>query len=129
MKTIVVTLLIILTACGVKAQQIQMHESFKQDKELKEAFLKFDLSTFMSDKTTFIFDTIEKDVTNKELANLMRDYIKIPKNGQIKKASETNNGYIQTFGVYKGEDAIYYVRFTLNPLNSKLEEVTVEKNN
>jgi hypothetical protein len=49
-------------------------------------------------------------------------------NTVLKKASETNNGYVQSFGLYKGDDALYYVRFNLNPLSGKLEEVVVEKN-
>jgi hypothetical protein len=130
MKKILIAALASFILFSAKAQQIQMHESFKQDKELKDAFLKFDLTPFMSDKANFVFDTIEREVsTNKELVSLIKDYIRIPKNAQIKKASETNNGYIQTFGIYKGDDALYYVRFTLSPLTSKLEEVSVEKNN
>jgi hypothetical protein len=130
MKKILIVAFALFAFLGANAQQIQMHESFKQDKELKDAFMKFDLTPFLQDKANFVFDTIEREVsTNKELVSLIKDYIKIPKSSEIRKASETNNGYIQTFGIYKGDDALYYVRFTLSPITSKLEEVTVEKNN
>jgi hypothetical protein len=59
----------------------------------------------------------------------MRRHIRLPKNSQINKASETNNGYVQTYGIYKNDEAIYYVRLSMNQLSGKLEEVFVERNN
>ncbi len=119
-----------LTFLSTFAQtQMREYDSFKEEKELKSAFLKFDMSTFAQDNVVFVCDTIEKEVKPAELNKLMKSYINIPKNSQVKKASETNNGWIQTFGVYKGEDAIMYVRFTISPVTGKLEEVNVEKNN
>lgn len=112
------------------AQAQEMHDAFKQDAELKEAFMKLDMSIFMSEPVNFICDTIDKTVSNvTSLNNLMRQNILFPKNTQVKKASETNNGYVQTFGIYKNDDAIMYVRFTLNAETGKLEEVVVERNN
>lgn len=124
------TILSALTFLSTFAQtQMREYDSFKEEKELKSAFLKFDMTTFTQDKVVFVCDTIEKEVKPAELNSLMKSYINIPKNSQVKKASETNNGWIQTFGVYKGEDAIMYVRFTISPVTGKLEEVNVEKNN
>ncbi len=128
MKKIILSVSILFFCLASQAQS-QLHESFNKEKELKEAFVKFDMSSFFSEKTNFICDTIEKEVNVNELNLLMKTHIPMPKNTQIRKASETNNGYIQTFGIYKGDDALYYIRFTLSPLNSKLEEVSVEKNN
>jgi hypothetical protein len=128
MKKIVISVSILFFCLASQAQS-QLHESFNKEKELKEAFVKFDMSSFFSEKTSFVCDTIEKEVNVTELNLLMKTYIPMPKNTQVRKASETNNGYIQTFGIYKGDDALYYIRFTLSPLNSKLEEVSVEKNN
>jgi len=105
------------------------HESFKKDAELKEAFLKLDMSAFMSEQVNFICDTIDKTPKTVDALNtLMKSTILFPKNTVVRKASETNNGYVQTFGIYtKTDDALMYVRFTLNPLTGKLEEVQVEK--
>lgn len=129
MKKLIATALVAFAVMGAKAQQLQLHESFQNEPALKAAFLSFDMSSFVEEKTSFVCDTIEKEVNKAELNAMMKQYIKLPKNSQVRKASETNNGYIQTYGIYKGDDAVYYVRFTLNPLSSKLEEVTVEKNN
>ena len=133
MKKIILTISILFAFAGVKAQLVEhseneLHESFQHDKELKAAFLKFDLTPFISDKTNFKIDTVEKVVNAKDLNNLMKEYILVPKNAQIRKASESNNGYTQTYGVYKGDDALTYVRFTLSQLDGSLQEVSVEKN-
>ena len=106
------------------------HESFKKDAELKEAFLKLDMTSFMETEVNFICDTIDKTPHSAAALNaLMKTHIIFPKNTVVKKASETNNGYVQSFGIYnKTDDALMYVRFTLNPVSGKLEEVLVEKN-
>jgi len=129
MKKLLLSALAIIATTVVFAQT-QQHESFKKDKELQEALLKFDLREFMDAPVNFVFDTLERQVTSAELTKLMKTYISTPKNTAFRKASETNNGYVQSFGLYtKDDDVLYYVRFTLNPLTSKLEEVVVEKNN
>jgi hypothetical protein len=119
--------LLLFLPYGLSAQQ--EHESFKQDAELKNALLKLDMTPFFEEPVNFVCDTIDKTPkTAFSLNTLMRTYIVFPKNTEVKKASETNNGYIQSFGIYKGDDALMYIRFTLNPLSGKLEEVMVEKN-
>lgn len=125
LKTILFTLICTLTFSAFAQAQ---HESFKQDKELEKAFIQKNFNQFISEPVTFIFDTLERQVTSAQLTDLMNTYVPKIKNTVIKKASETNNGYVQSFGMYKGDDALYYVRFTLNPLSGKLEEVVVEKN-
>ncbi len=87
------------------------------------------MTAFAQDNVVFVCDTIERQVKPSELNDLMRTHVRFPRNTQIKKASETNNGWVQTFGIYKDDDAIMYIRFTINPDNEKLEEVNVEKNN
>jgi hypothetical protein len=123
----ILTLIIAFGSVTLMAQA--QHEAFKQDKELEAAFLQKNLSAFIDEPVTFIFDTLERQVNAVELQQLMKTYVPTVKNSVIRKASETNNGFVQSFGLYKGDDALYYVRFTLNPLTSKLEEVVVEKNN
>lgn len=131
MKILAMKLALVMLFCNSIFAQTQMKEydSFKKEHELKTAFLKFDMTAFAQDNVVFVCDTIERQVKPAELNDLMKTHVRIPKNTQIKKASETNNGWVQTFGVYKGDDALIYVRFTLNPDTEKLEEVSVEKNN
>lgn len=133
MKKFFLSLIVSFVFISAKAQlnehsENELHESFQQDKELKAAVLKFDLTLFINDKTNFIVDTIEKIVNAKDLNRLMKEYIPLPKNSQIRKASESNNGYTQTYGVYKGDDALTYVRFTFSQETGILQEVAVEKN-
>ena len=133
MKKFISTIIVSLLFFGAKAQlnehsESELHESFQRDKELKAAVLKFDLSIFINDKTNFVVDTIEQMVNSKDLNKLMKEFIPLPKNSQIRKASESNNGYTQTFGVYKGDDALTYVRFTFSQETGALQEVSVEKN-
>jgi hypothetical protein len=120
---------LVLVFASLTAMAQAQHEAFKKDKELEAAFVQKDLSAFIDQPVTFVFDTLERQVNSAELQKMMKTYVPNVKNGVIKKASETNNGYVQSFGIYKDEDALYYVRFTLNPLSGKLEEVAVEKNN
>ncbi|MES2780101.1 MAG: hypothetical protein V4651_09430 [Bacteroidota bacterium] len=105
------------------------HEAFAKDKELHTGLLAYDLKEFVDEPVLFTCDTVEKKANAAQLAALMRTHLPVLKNTVIKKASETNNGYVQSFGMYQGDDALYYVRFTLNPLSGKLEEVVIEKNN
>jgi hypothetical protein len=128
MKKILLYTIALMASCTVFAQA--QHEAFKKDKELQDALLKKDMQEFMAEPVSFVFDTLEVQVNAVELSKLMKTYIPIIKNTAFKKASETNNGYVQSFGLYnKEEDALFYVRFTLNPLSGKLEEVMIEKNN
>lgn len=131
MKRLAMNLALVLLLSNITLAQTQMKEydSFKKENELKAAFLKFDMAAFTQDNVVFVCDTIERQVKPSELNELMKTYVRIPRNTQIKKASETNNGWVQTFGIYKGDDAIMYIRFTINPDTEKLEEVNVEKNN
>ncbi|MFI5221199.1 MAG: hypothetical protein ACHQK8_02655, partial [Bacteroidia bacterium] len=95
---------------------------------LRAAFLRFDMTPFVKGPINFVCDTVQQTVEVKELNRLIRRHVKIPRNAQILKASESNNGYTQTYGVYKGDDAILYITFTLNQENGILEEVDVETN-
>lgn len=105
------------------------HESFKKEAELKAAFLKMDLTPFMEEPVNFICDTLDRTAkTAGSLNELLKLCVTFPKNTTVRKASETNNGYVQTLGIYKNDDALMYVRFTLNPESGKLEEVLIEKN-
>lgn len=121
---------IALILFSISAFAQEEHESFKKDAELKAAFMKLDMSTFMEEPVNFICDTVDKTPRTAAALNLlMKTYIPFPKNTHVQKASETNNGYVQSFGIYnKTDDALMYVRFTLNPISGKLEEVVVEKN-
>ena len=105
------------------------YEAFGKDKELQAALIKYDLKEFVEGPVLFTCDTVEKKVNATQLALLMKTHLPVIKKTVIKKASETNNGFVQSYGMYDGDDALYYVRFTLNPLSGKLEEVVVEKNN
>lgn len=131
MKILAMKLAFVMLFCNSIFAQTQMKEydSFKKEHELKTAFLKLDMTAFAQDNVVFVCDTIERQVKPSELNDLMRTHVRIPRNTQIKKASETNNGWVQTFGIYKDDDAIMYIRFTINPDNEKLVEVNVEKNN
>lgn len=126
MKKTWLTLSILFSTTFLFAQA--QHDAFKKEKELQAAFVNYDMKSFVTEPVTFICDTMERQVNAAQLTSLMKKYIPNSKKIIIKKASEANNGYVQSFGLYKDEDALYYVRFTLNPLTSKLEEVVVEKN-
>jgi hypothetical protein len=125
LKTTFFALFVILSF-SVFAQA--QYEPFKQDKELQAAFINKDLTPFISEPVLFICDTVESQANASQLADLMKKYIPKVKNAVIQKASETSNGYVQTYGMYKDDEALYYIRFTLNQLSGKLEEVEVTKN-
>jgi hypothetical protein len=127
MKKIWITLAIICSTSSLFAQA--EHESFKQDKELQMALVNYNLKTFVAEPVAFTCDTVERKAQAADIDLLIKTYFPPVKKTTIRKASETNNGYVQSFGMYtKEDDALYYIRFTLNPLTSKLEEVVVEKN-
>jgi hypothetical protein len=126
-KLLLLTTLLLSISATLFAQT--EHEAFAKEKELHTALLKYDLAAFVDEPVLFTCDTVEKKANAAQLSALMKTHLPVIKNTIIKKASETNNGYVQSFGMYQGDDALYYVRFILNPLSGKLEEVTVEKNN
>lgn len=128
MKKLLIAAALLFSISNALFAQTQ-HEAFTKDKELHSALLKYDLKEFVDEPVLFTCDTIEKKANATQLSVLMKTHLPVIKNTVIKKASETNNGYVQSFGMYQGDDALYYVRFTLNPLSGKLEEVVVEKNN
>lgn len=128
MKKILLSAVLFISAYTAVRAQTQ-HEAFAKDQELQAGLLKYDLKAFVDEPVLFTCDTLEKKVGAAELGALMKVYFPAIKNAVVKKASETNNGYVQSFGLYQGDDALYYVRFNLNPLTGKLEEVVVEKNN
>ncbi len=128
---------ILLSAAGMLAFGLsatlaqEFHDSFKKEAELKQAFVKMDMTEFLDQEVNFVCDSIDRPIKKQEVTFRMKQNIAFPKKQkyEIKKASETNNGYVQTYGIYVGEDAVYYVRFNLNPLTSKLEEIKIERNN
>jgi hypothetical protein len=127
MKKFWITLSLLCSAAFLFAQA--QHGSFTQDKELETALVNYDLKAFVTEPVAFTCDTVERKASAADLSVLIKTYFPPVKKTTIRKASETNNGYVQSFGMYnKEEDALYYIRFTLNPLTSKLEEVVVEKN-
>lgn len=106
-----------------------LYESFAKEAELMEAITKYDFSKLTNENVIFSYDTIQADVNVTQLNALMRKYVVVDKNTKIKKAAETNNGYVQTLGLYnKQEDALMYVRFEFSPLDGKLKEVQLENN-
>lgn len=127
MKKIWLTLSLLCSSIFLFAQA--QHGAFAQDKELEAALHKYDLKEFVSEPVAFTCDTVERKANAAELAVLIKTYFPPVKKTVVKKASETNNGYIQSFGMYTADDdALYYIRFVMNPLTAKLEEVVVEKN-
>jgi|688.fasta_scaffold39992_7 hypothetical protein len=106
-----------------------MYGSFTKEAELMEAMSNYDYTKLVNSNVLFSYDTLETEVNLADLNALMRKYVILDKNTKIKKAAETNNGYVQTMGLYnKNEDALMYVRFEFSPLDGKLKEVYLEKN-
>jgi hypothetical protein len=128
MKKLLLTLSLVCSGLFLFAQT--QHGSFAQDKELENALLNYDMKAFVTEPVMFTADTVERKVNAADLSILMKQYFPQVKKTVVKKASETNNGYVQSFGMYnQEEDALYYIRFVMNPLTAKLEEVVIEKNN
>jgi hypothetical protein len=105
------------------------HESFTKDNELLQAVVKKNITPFASEPFMFICDTMEKQVTDIEANQLLALMVPTIKGSVINKASETNHGYVQTFGLYKNDDALYYIRLSLSPLSGKIEEIEIKQNN
>ncbi len=128
-----ITYVSLMLFCGVLfAQQEDMtwFDAFQKDKELRAALLRHDLKPFFKNSVTYVNNNIEKEIKSvEELNKLLAKDTKLPKNAVIKKVSETNSGWIQTFGIYRGDDPLTFIRFTLNPATGMLDEVTIERNN
>jgi len=125
----IITILFTLLLLGIMAFGQAQHDAFLKDKELEQSMLKYDFKSFIDEPVLFISDTTERNLTSNELTAYLNFYLPKVKGASIKKASETNNGFIQTYGLYKQDDALYYIVLKLNPLSSKLEELVVDKNN
>lgn len=122
-------LLILLTIGSYITYAQTLHDSFQRDIELEAAIQRYNLTSFIDQPVNFICDTIEKTASAVEINAYLNIYAPRVKNSVIRKASETNNGFVQTYGVYKNEDAIYYIIIKLNSLSGFLEELVIEKNN
>jgi hypothetical protein len=122
-------LLIVFLVLSLAGFAQTLYGSFAKEAELMEAMTKYDFSKLTNENVIFSYDTIQADVNVTQLNALMRKYVVVDKNTQIKKAAETNNGYVQTLGLYnKQEDALMYVRFEFSSLDGKLKEVQLENN-
>jgi hypothetical protein len=121
--------LLLFTFTSVIGFAQTMYGSFTKEAELMEAMSNYDYTKLVNSNVLFSYDTLETEVNLAVLNALMRKYVILDKNTKIKKAAETNNGYVQTMGLYnKNEDALMYVRFEFSPLDGKLKEVYLEKN-
>jgi hypothetical protein len=121
--------LLLFTFTSVIGFAQTMYGSFTKEAELMEAMSNYDYTKLVNSNVLFSYDTLETEVNLADLNALMRKYVILDKNTKIKKAAETNNGYVQTMGLYnKNEDALMYVRFEFSPLDGKLKEVYLEKN-
>lgn len=121
--------LVLFTFTSVIGFAQTMYGSFTKEAELMEAMSNYDYTKLVNSNVLFSYDTLEIEVNPADLNALMRKYVILDKNIKIKKAAETNNGYVQTMGLYnKNEDALMYVRFEFSPLDGKLKEVYLEKN-
>jgi len=121
--------LLLFTFTSVIGFAQTMNGSFTKEAELMEAMSNYDYTKLVNSNVLFSYDTLETEVNLADLNALMRKYVILDKNTKIKKAAETNNGYVQTMGLYnKNEDALMYVRFEFSPLDGKLKEVYLEKN-
>ena len=113
----------------VKSQTVEyeMHGAFSEDKELKTAIHRCDFSKLSNNGkvSVVIEDKKEKVVTIPELNKIVKKYM--PKDAFIKKSSETNNGYTQAYGAYKGYDALVYFTFIFD-VDGVLMEVDIDKN-
>ena len=121
--------LVLFTFTSVIGFAQTMYGSFTKEAELMEAMSNYDYTKLVNSNVLFSYDTLEIEVNLADLNALMLKYVILDKNIKIKKAAETNNGYVQTMGLYnKNEDALMYVRFEFSPLDGKLKEVYLEKN-
>lgn len=126
MKKILLTLLILPITCVCVAQTL--YESFNRDAELVEALKQYNFTRFISEPVTFTYDTLERTLTAAQVNELMKLYFKPEKKAIVKKAAETNNGYTQTYGIYKDDIAIMYARFEFYQETMMLKEIILERN-
>jgi len=112
----------------IAANAQTQYEAFSKEKDLHDAMKSYSFNQLIDEPVLFMCDTIEREVKADELNFLMRSCVVIDKKTIIKKAAETNNGYIQTLGVYKNDDALMYIKFEFDQQTSKLKEVVIEKN-
>lgn len=127
MKKILLALLILHTAC-VCVAQTTLYESFNRDAELVEALKQYNFTLFISEPVTFTYDTLERTLTADQVNELMKLYFKPEKKAIVKKAAETNNGYTQTYGIYKDDIAVMYARFEFYQETMMLKEIVLERN-
>ena len=105
--------------------EYQTYGYFNKEKELRSAIFKSDFSKLINGSVTFSINNKEKIVNASEINRLIKKYM--PKDANIRKSSETNNGYTQIYGAYKGYDALVYLTLTFN-MDGELTDVTVDKN-
>jgi hypothetical protein len=120
--------LFILPAAFVCMAQNTLYESFNRDAELMEALKQYNFNGFITDPVTFTYDTLERTLTAEQVNQWMKLYFKPEKKSIVKKAAETNNGYTQTYGIYKDDIAIMFARFEFYQENMMLKEIVLERN-
>lgn len=125
LKTAAIISFCLLTLPAISQTQ---YEAFGKENELHNAMKTYNFNQLIDEPVLFMCDTIERQVKAEELNLLMKTCVVTDKKTVIKKAAETNNGYIQTLGVYKNEDALMYIKFEFDQQTSKLKEVVIEKN-
>jgi len=120
--------LFILPAAFVCMAQNTLYESFNRDAELMEALKQYNFNGFITDPVTFTYDTLERTLTAEQVNQWMKLYFKPEKKSIVKKAAETNNGYTQTYGIYKDDIAVLFARFEFYQENMMLKEIVLERN-
>jgi hypothetical protein len=110
-------------------EDIKEFEYFKNIAPLREALKKRDLAPYLATEVLWISETNEVSVSAHEANTLLKSTIKLPPKYTIKQASETNHGYVQTFGIYGADEvAIYFVALRINMQTKKVEEIRVTIN-
>jgi hypothetical protein len=127
MKKVIVTAIAVSTFYLVHAQNTQ-YAAFNRDKELELAIQRYDFKSFISENVTFTYDTLERNFNADGINQLMKQYFIVDKKSVVKKAAETNNGYTQTYGIYKNDIAVMYIRFEFDQETMMLKEITLERN-
>ena len=120
--------LFLLPAAFVCMAQNTLYESFNRDAELMEALKQYNFNGFITDPVTFTYDTLERTLTAEQVNQWMKLYFKPEKKSIVKKAAETNNGYTQTYGIYKDDIEIMFARFEFYQENMMLKEIVLERN-
>lgn len=123
-----ITTLLFVLIISISGWAQTQYEAFNRDADLNNCIKTFDFTTFIDKEVTFTFDTLERQTDAAGLMALMKQYVVVEKKAVLKKAAETNNGYLQTFGIYKNDVAVIFIRFEFDPESMKLKEVFLEKN-